>query len=101
MSWAAQYIKMLDEGQVIQIRPHGGSVKGIIESGQLVTIEPIGTVPPDIGDVVLCKVHGRQYLHIVKSVGSDGRFLIGNNRGHINGWCSAAAIYGRVIEIGK
>ena len=36
------------------------------------------------GDVVLCKVNGRHYLHLVKAI-QGKRFQIGNNRGRING----------------
>jgi len=28
-----------------------------------------------------------------------GRFLIGNNRGFINGWIGAGAIYGRLLRV--
>jgi hypothetical protein len=47
---------------------------------------------------VLCKVNGRQYLHLVKAV-QGGRFQIGNNRGHVNGWVSASCIYGRCVRV--
>jgi hypothetical protein len=34
----------------------------------------------------------------VKAV-QDGRFQIGNNRGHINGWIGASGIYGRLVSV--
>jgi len=38
------------------------------------------------------------YLHLIKAV--DGqRFLIGNNRGGINGWVGPQAIYGIATRI--
>lgn len=46
-----------------------------------------------VGDVVLVRVHGRVYLHLIKAT-DGGRFLIGNNRGGINGWVGPDAIYG-------
>lgn len=72
---------------------------GRIESGQLVTVEPI-TDPSSIkvGDAVLCKVHGAEYLHLVKAAQS-GHFQIGNNRGGINGWTPARNIFGRCIRV--
>jgi hypothetical protein len=42
--------------------------------------------PPRKGDIVFAKVRGRFYTHLVLAVGSDGRYLIGNNHGHANGW---------------
>ena len=45
-------------------------------------------------DIVLCKVKGNHYLHLVKAVGKK-RVLIGNNHGHINGWTKN--IYGKVV----
>jgi hypothetical protein len=41
---------------------------------------------------------GREYLHLVKAIQRD-RFQIGNNRGNINGWVSAWAIFGRCVRI--
>ena len=31
--------------------------------------------------------------------GYDNRYQIGNNRGHVNGWISAAAIFGRCVRV--
>ena len=49
-------------------------------------------------DIVLCKVHGAEYLHLVKAV-QDGRFQIGNNKGRINGWIGANGIYGMCVRV--
>jgi len=38
------------------------------------------------GDIVYVKVRGRFYTHLVVAIGQDGRYLIGNNHGGINGW---------------
>ena len=46
---------------------------------------PIDPVVFEVGDIVLCKVHGNEYFHIVKAI-EGGRFQIGNNRGFTNGW---------------
>ena len=67
------------------------------------------SVPPDwqdkimhatlkVGDIVLCKVRGCEYLHLVKAI-QGPRFQIGNNRGRINGWITATTIFGRCIRI--
>jgi len=76
-------------------------MSGIIESGQLVTVTPFDAdAVPEKGDVVLCVVKGREYLHLIKAVTSDrSRFQIGNNRGGINGWTGRNRIYGKVTQI--
>jgi hypothetical protein len=48
---------------------------------------------------VLCHVRGRDDLHLVQAVRGHGdatRWLIGNNRGGLNGWVAATAIFGRL-----
>lgn len=98
MGWATQFIDQLKQGNTVQFRPRGASMAGKIESGQLCTVEPVEPSSLAVGDIVLCKVNGCQYLHLIKAKQGD-RFQIGNNRGRINGWISAAAIYGRCVRI--
>jgi hypothetical protein len=52
----------------------------------------------EVGDIVLCKVAGNEYLHIVKAI-QDGRYQIGNNRGFINGWIEPEYIYGKCVKV--
>jgi len=73
-------------------------MRGRIESGQLVTLDP--SLEPKIGDAVLCRCKGNVYIHLVKAIQGHGekrQYLIGNNRGGTNGWTSA--IYGVVTEV--
>src|SRR5579871_2363097 len=98
MGWASQYIARLREGETVQFRPRGGSMRGKIESGQLCTVEPVDPASLEVGDIVLCKVNGREYLHLVKAK-QGTRFQIGNNRGHINGWITGNSIFGRCVRI--
>ena len=98
MGWATPYIAQLQQGQTVQFRPRGHSMKGKVASGQLCTVEPVDPTTLQVGDIVLCKVNGTQYLHLVKAVQGD-RFQIGNNRGHINGWVSANSIYGKCVRV--
>lgn len=50
------------------------------------------------GDIVLVRVRGIVYLHLIKAI--DGqRFLIGNNHGGINGWVGAHCIFGIATRI--
>jgi len=99
MGWADAYIEKLARGEVVRFRPHGHSMTGKIESGQLCTVEPVhGEIV--VGDVVLCRVHGSQYLHLVKAIQPLGpRFLIGNNRGGTNGWITSRQIFGRLLTV--
>ncbi len=98
MGWASQYIAKLQKGETVSFRPRGISMSGKIESGQLCTVEPVDPAAVKAGDIVLCKVRGREYLHIVKAV-QGPRFQIGNNRGHINGWITAGGIFGRCTKV--
>lgn len=97
MGWATVFIEKLNRGETVQFRPRGNSMTGIINDGDLVTVAPSEKI--EKGDVVLCKVNGKQYLHLVKAVQGD-RFQIGNNRGGINGWVSRSNIFGKLVKIG-
>ncbi|BCG93895.1 hypothetical protein [Mesorhizobium sp. 131-2-1] len=99
MGWATGYIARLQSGETVQFRPRGHSMKGKIESGQLCTVKPVTDASVlGVGDIVLCRVGGAQYLHLVKAM-RNGQFQIGNNRGGINGWISPNAIFGILIEV--
>ena len=62
------------------------------------TVEPVDPATLKVGDIVLCKVGGNQYLHLVKAI-QGNRFQIGNNRGRINGWVLANGIYGKCVVV--
>jgi len=99
MSWATQYIKKLLEGESVQFRPGGSSMVPKIKSGQLCTVEPIQEYDKlEKGDIVLCKVNGRQFLHLIRAI-KEGRFQIANNKGFINGWVGPAQIFGKLTRV--
>jgi hypothetical protein len=98
MGWATQYIAQLQRGETVQFRPRGNSMRGKIDPGQLCTVVPVDPATLQAGDIVLCKVNGRQYLHLIKAV-QGNRFQIGNNRGRVNGWVSAGCIYGKCTRV--
>ncbi len=101
MSWATHYIAKLQDGETVQFRPRGNSMKGKIASGNLVTVEPIDdNTVLEKGEIVLCKVRGSQYLHLIKAIRGK-QFQIGNNIGRINGWIGRNSIYGRCIAVEK
>ena len=99
MGWATPYIAKLKNGETVQFRPRGHSMKGKIESGQLCTVEPVKDFESlQKGDIVLCKVNGAEYLHLIKAI-NGARFQIGNNRGGINGWIGTNSIFGKCVKI--
>lgn len=98
MGWASHYIEKLRAGETVSFRPRGNSMSPKIESGQLCTVEPVDHATLEVGHIVLCKVRGSEFLHLVKAI-QDGRFQIGNNRGFINGWVGVNSIFGRLVRV--
>lgn len=98
MSWASSYIEKLIRGETVEFRPRGHSMTPRIKSGQLCTVEPILRHTIEIGDVVLCKVNGSHYIHLVSAIHGP-RFRISNNHGHVNGWISIDSIFGKLTNI--
>jgi hypothetical protein len=100
VSWATPYVEQLKGGRTVKFRPRGSSMKPRIESGQLVTLMPPSKAQRlGVGAIVLCKVNGKEWLHLISAVGADGRFQISNNRGRVNGWCTADSVYGVVTKV--
>lgn len=93
MSWATSYINDLIQGKTVSFNPVGHSMVPLIKSGQRVTVKPIGDTTITKKDIVLCKVNGRQYLHLVTGIKSN-QVQISNNKGFVNGWTSLKNIYG-------
>ncbi len=98
MGWVNDARAELAAGRTIQIRPSGGSMRGRIECGQLVTLAPVSASDVRVDDVVLVEWRGNFLLHLVKEV-KDGQLLIGNNLGKINGWVAASAVVGKVAAV--
>jgi hypothetical protein len=98
MGWLNDAKKELAEGKEVKVRPTGGSMRGRIESGQLVTIAPIDPAFVNVDDVVLVAWRGSFLLHLVKEA-KDEQLLIGNNVGKINGWVPRSAVIGKVIAV--
>jgi exosome complex RNA-binding protein Csl4 len=101
MGWASQWIIKLQNNETVQFRPRGNSMSGKIESGNLCTVEPIKDfLNLKKGDIVLCKVNGNQYLHLITAIDKE-RFQISNNHNFINGWIHKNNIYGKLIKVEK
>jgi hypothetical protein len=102
MSWVKFAIEKLQKGETAQIRPSGHSMTGQVNHKELVTLEACDSQKLEIDDIVLVRVKGSVFLHLIKAikqVGEQRRFLIGNNRGGTNGWVNASAIYGIASKI--
>lgn len=94
MGWATHAIEALGRGETVTIKPRGHSMEPRVKDGQEVSVSPVDLTTLAVDDVVLCKVRGKEYLHLVKAIDGD-RFQIGNNKGHINGWIGKHGIYGK------
>lgn len=79
MGWATGHIAKLREGVTVSFRPRGNSMLPKIHSGDLCTVAPVDPGTLVVDDIVLCKVNGNEYLHLVKAI-QGNRFQIGNNR---------------------
>ena len=97
MSWANHAKQKLLLGESATIKPRGNSMRGKIKSGSYITVFPCNDEELKKNDIVLVNVKGKDYLHLIKAV-KGKRFLIGNNRGGINGWVGRSSIYGIVKE---
>lgn len=71
---------------------------GKVNAGDRVTVAPRDPATLQVGDIVLVRVRGTDYLHLIKAV-QKGCYLIGNNRGGINGWVGRRALFGKAICI--
>lgn len=90
----------LMEGETIKIKTSGNSMSGKVDNGSFVTIEPIENKTLKKKDIVLAKVNGRLYLHLITGVRKDS-YQISNNHGHVNGWALKKNIFGIVIKVEK
>lgn len=73
-------------------------MKGKVNDGDLVTVAPCTPESLRVGDIVLVRVRGSDYLHLIKAVDGE-RFQIGNNRGGINGWVGGSGIFGKAVRV--
>ena len=98
MGWLSDALAGLRLGRPVLVRPTGESMRGRIESGQLVTLSPIDPADVAAGDAVLIAWKGSHMLHLVLDV-RDGQVLMGNNLGGVNGWAAATDVVGKVTGL--
>ncbi|HEY7020582.1 MAG TPA: S24/S26 family peptidase [Ktedonobacterales bacterium] len=98
MGCATYACERLRCGETVQLRPRGASMTGRVNDGDLVTVAPCDPATLKAGDIVLVRVHGREYLHLIKAIQGQ-RFLIGNNRGGVNGWVGGGSVFGIATKV--
>lgn len=99
MSWARHAIDELAQGRRATVRPRGHSMRPKVIDNARVTLRP-NHAPAALakGDIVLVRVKGNVYLHLISATDTD-RVQISNNRGRVNGWVSRTAVYGVAEQI--
>ncbi|WP_406210114.1 S26 family signal peptidase [Kitasatospora sp. NBC_01560] len=81
-------------------RPSGSSMVPLIRSRQQVVVAPVDPSKLEVGDIVLARVAGTVYLHLVSSVDlARKRVQISNNRGRVNGWTSHDRVFGMCVSV--
>ncbi|TDD55423.1 S26 family signal peptidase [Kribbella antibiotica] len=87
-------------GATVAFRPSGGSMVPLIRSRQEVVVAPVDPAEVEVGDIVLARVAGTVYLHLVSAVDPvKKRVQISNNRGRINGWTSHDRVFGICVSV--
>jgi phage repressor protein C with HTH and peptisase S24 domain len=99
-TWATHHITKLNAGETVSFRPRGNSMVPLIKSGELCTVVPVGTTVLITGQIVLCKVKGKHYLHIITGVKPD-QVQISNNKGFVNGWTPLKNVFGVLTSVSK
>lgn len=97
-NWASHAIEVLSKGENVIITPHGNSMSPRIESGDTVELSPRIDREIREKDIVLAKVNGKVYLHLVAAIRGE-QYQIANNSGYVNGWTTREKIYGFAVRI--
>lgn len=71
---------------------------GRVNDGDLVTLAPFNGRAPEVDDIVLVLAKGTVYLHLIKAITLD-KYLIGNNKGKINGWVGRRNLFGFATKV--
>lgn len=87
-------------GATVEFRPSGSSMVPLIRSRQQVVVAPVDPSKLEAGDIVLARVAGTVYLHLVSAVDrARERVRISNNRGRVNGWTSHDRVFGICLAV--
>lgn len=77
-------------------------MQGRVSEGDLVTLEPCSPQDLAVGDVVLARIQGRRYSHLVLHLIHEREanlFLIGSNHSRLDGWVTGENIFGKVTDV--
>ena len=86
------------QGETCIVVGYGNSMTPKLMSGEAVIMEPVNEdTILEKGDIVLVKVNGRYYCHLISAIRKNS-YQISNNHKHVNGWVSKSKIYGRMIS---
>jgi signal peptidase I len=88
----ARVVEDLARGPVT-FKTRGGSMTPLVNSGDVVTVTPVGDREVMRGDIVLARVGGQLYLHLVTATDKN-RVQISNNHGRVNGWTPRPSVHG-------
>jgi hypothetical protein len=95
-----QIAQRVAEGETVTFRPTGSSMVPLIQNRDEVIVSPVDPARVEVGDIVLTKVAGNVYIHLVKAIEpAKRRVQIGNNRGGINGWTGFDRVYGIAVSV--
>jgi len=95
-----QIAQRVADGETVTFRRIGNSMVPLIRSRDEVVVSPVDPTRVEVGDIVLTKVAGNVYIHVVKAIEpAKRRVQIGNNRGGINGWTGFDRVYGIAVSV--
>lgn len=98
MGWVNDAMVELKAGRSIQVQAMGGSMRGRIESRQLVTLSPVGTRVLQVDDIVLVRWRENYLLHLIQSIYGES-LLIANSLGKVNGTVNRSDVLGVATAI--
>lgn len=82
MSWVKEALEGLSKGAEVAVRPAGGSMRGRIESGQLVTLKPVLYSDVEAEDVIFIRWKNNYLLHLLieKKISSSSSAITSENK---------------------
>ncbi|MFF1342333.1 GNAT family N-acetyltransferase [Streptomyces sp. NPDC058290] len=90
----------IGRGETVEFRPAGDSMAPLIHSRRRVRVAPVDPALVEPGDIVLARVAGTVYLHLVSAVDAPRRRVqISNNRGRVNGWTGHDRVFGICLAV--
>lgn len=89
---------LINGDELIGYKESGNSMTPLIKHREPVDVWPVNPDLIEKGDIVVAKVHGRIYTHLVWAV-QGNRVQIGNNHGRSNGWTTKNNVYGIVTHV--